>query len=90
MTPPTKEEPPQWFQDWSASQQVASKLDHRLLYLVFAGTMFLVLLMIGISKWSPDDGQTFTALSTMAGGFGGAFLRALPNSSETSKPEPRQ
>lgn len=58
--------------------------DNRLLYLVFAGTIFLVLLMVAVSKWSPNDGQTFTALSTMAGGFGGAFLNRLPTPTKPS------
>jgi hypothetical protein len=44
--------------------------------------MILILLgcMIGISKWSPNDGQTFQSIAGLLSGFSGAFLgRMVPS-----------
>ena len=41
---------------------------------LFFMVIFLVFAMIGISKWSPNDGQTFQVLSTTLAGFAGALI----------------
>lgn len=38
-------------------------------WLLFFGTIFFAGLTILISKWSPNDGQTFQVVSNMAAGF---------------------
>ena len=57
---------------------------------LFFMVVFLVFAMIGITKWSPNDGQTFQVLSTTLAGFSGALImRINPPSShkkETSSP----
>jgi hypothetical protein len=42
--------------------------------LMFAAVVFFTLLLIAVSKWSPEDGQTFQVISGLLTGFGGAFL----------------
>ncbi len=47
--------------------------------LLLGGTVFFVLVLVAVSKWSPNDGQTFQVIAQLASGFGAAFMtRALP------------
>jgi len=45
--------------------------------LLVAGIVFFTLLLIVVSKWSPNDGQTFQVISGLLTGFGGAFFARL-------------
>lgn len=56
--------------------------------LLFFGIMLFVILLIGVSKWSPNDGQTFQVLSGCLTGFVGAFLgRMQPSAKKTQPPD---
>ncbi len=45
-----------------------------IVYLLFAAVVFFTLLLVAISKWSPNDGQTFQVVSGLVTGFAGALL----------------
>lgn len=45
--------------------------------LIFGGIIFFTLLMIGESRWSPSDGQTFQVLTGCITGLMGAFLARI-------------
>lgn len=48
--------------------------------LLFTAILIFVALLVGVSKVSPNDGQTFQVLSSLLSGFAGAFLaRITPN-----------
>jgi len=50
--------------------------------LLYGGIMFLVLVLVGVSKWSPNDGQTFQVISGLLTTFSGAFVgRMVPKKS---------
>lgn len=50
---------------------------------------FFAMLVIGISKWSPSDGQTFQVVSGMATTILGIFAnRIMPNMLAGKKPDP--
>ena len=49
--------------------------------LLFVGIVFFTIVMVGISKWSPNDGQTFQVLSGLLTGFGAAFFARMKPSS---------
>ncbi len=52
--------------------------------LLLAGTITFVVMLVVVSKWSPNDGQTFQVIAQLAGGFGAAFL------TRAKMPEPAQ
>lgn len=55
--------------------------------LVFLIILF-ALLVIAISKWSPNDGQTFQIIGTLCTGFAAAFLsRIKPADKKTDQPQ---
>ena len=48
--------------------------------LLFGAIIFLVLVLVVVSKWSPNDGQTFQVISGLLTTFSGAFVgRMVPN-----------
>lgn len=63
---------------------LASHVDP-IMWLLFAGIVFFTLLLVAISKWSPNDGQTFQVLSGLLTGFAGAFFGRMKPS---GAPEP--
>jgi hypothetical protein len=56
-------------------------------WLLFGGTILFAAMIIGISKWSPNDGQTFQWLTTVGGGFAGALWTKITG---TRSPQPQQ
>lgn len=59
-----------------------------IMHLLFAAIVFFTLLLVAISKWSPNDGQTFQVISGLLTGFSGVFFgRLKPSSSEAKKPD---
>lgn len=68
MTPTTPASPP----------PPHDKIDP-IVWLLFGGIFAAVALMVLISKWSPNDGQTFQVLAGLATFFSGALgLRIKP------------
>lgn len=55
--------------DKSPSQKIEP-----IIYLLFGAVVFFSLMLVGISKWSPNDGQTFQCISTLVSGFAGALM----------------
>lgn len=55
--------------------------------LIFVGIIFFTLLMVGESKWSPNDGQTFQAVCSCLSGFVGAFLARIKPSEKRLPPD---
>lgn len=43
-------------------------------WLLFGGTVLFAAMLVVVSKWSPDDGQTFTVLSGLTTGFASALM----------------
>ena len=53
--------------------------------LLCGGIAFFTILLVAISKWSPNDGQTFQVVSGLLTGFSGAFFaRMKPVGQSTS------
>lgn len=56
--------------------------------LLAALIVFLLLVLVAVSKWSPNDGQTFQVISSLLTGFAGALLmRVKPDTK--SEPPPK-
>ena len=54
--------------------------------LLFCGIIFFTFMLIAISKWSPNDGQTFQVVSGLLTGFGAAFFaRMKPTGKQDSQ-----
>lgn len=48
--------------------------------LLFGAIIFLVLVLVVVAKWSPNDGQTFQVISGLLTTFSGAFVgRMVPS-----------
>ena len=59
------------------------------LLLLFLGMLVFTGLLLLISKWSPNDGQTFQVISGLLTAFSGAFfLRIKPKTEDKTPPEP--
>lgn len=56
------------------TKQTISKNIEPIVFLLFGGIIFFTLLLVAISKWSPNDGQTFQVVSGLLTGFAGAFM----------------
>lgn len=54
-------------------------------YLLLATTIFFALVLIGIDKLFPNEGQVFQVIANLTSGFAGAFFHALSPSSNGSK-----
>ncbi len=54
--------------------------------LLLGGIVFFVLLMILVSVWEPNDGQTFQVLTGLVTGFTAAFLARLKPSEKPPPP----
>jgi len=54
--------------------------------LLLAGVLFFTLLLVAISKWSPNDGQTFQVISGLLTGFAGAFFARLKTGADKKTP----
>lgn len=55
--------------------------------LLLGGTVFFALLLVAVAKWSPDDGQVFQAIATLASGFGASFMTRAKPSDPAPKPD---
>jgi hypothetical protein len=45
--------------------------------LLLGCVVFFAMVLVAISKWSPNDGQTFQVISGLVTGFAGAFLMRI-------------
>ncbi len=45
-----------------------------IIWLLFGAVVFFSLMLVAISKWSPNDGQTFQVVSSLVTGFAGALM----------------
>ena len=54
--------------------------------LLLAAVLFFTLLLVAISKWSPNDGQTFQVISGLLTGFAGAFFARLKTTADKKTP----
>lgn len=69
------------------TKQTISKSIEPIVFLLFGGIIFFTLLLVAISKWSPNDGQTFQVVSGLLTGFAGAFMmRVKPPSTTVDNP----
>ncbi len=50
-----------------------------IIWLLFGAVVFFAVMLIAVSKLSPNDGQTFQVISSLLTGFAGAlFMRIKP------------
>ena len=55
--------------------------------LLFIAIFIFAIILIGISRWAPQDGQTFQVISGILTGFAGAFFARLsPNPKKHDDP----
>lgn len=53
--------------------------------------VFCLLLMVIVSKWSPNDGQTFQVIGNLLSGFAGALMmRIKPDGGKDNKGDKQQ
>lgn len=57
---------------------------------LIAGIVYFSLLVVLISKWSPNDGQTFQLIGGLATGFAAAFLARIKPSDKNPPPNDSQ
>ncbi len=60
-----------------------------IVWMLAALIIFFAVLMVGISRWAPNDGQTFQALVGLLTTFSGAFvMRVKPSGSLAQSQNP--
>lgn len=67
--------------------KIPSQKVESIIILLFGAVVFFSLMLVAISKWSPNDGQTFQVISSLVTGFAGALMmRVKPPDSRLPLP----